>query len=146
MNRHFKRFHAVFIILVLMLSLSGCTPATKNVRSIYLLNKRQVSFSSTRPPMVKNNVLYPATGKILIEKFDHYAYRNEILTTTEAAWMELLNSDSSDLAVSAATWLYFLSKEEVNLIDFQLLDLWTEHTKKNQLNHWKLYFRNHELK
>ncbi len=145
MNRHFKRFHAVFVISVLMLLLFGCTH-NKNVRSIYLLNKRQVSFDSTRPPMVKGNVLYPATCEIIIEKFDQYPHRSEILNTTEAEWMELLNSDSSDLAVSAATWLYFLSKEEVNLVDFQLLDLWTEHTKKNQLNHWKLYFRKHELK
>ena len=145
MNRHFKRFQAVFVISVLMLLLFGCTH-NKNVRTIYLLNKHQVSFGSTRPPMVKDNVLYPATCVILIEKFDQYPNRSEILNTTEAAWMEMLNSDSSDLAVSAATWLYFLSKEEVNLVDFQLLDLWTENTKKNQLNHWKLYFRDHELK
>lgn len=144
----------LYFLLVLMISFS-CTSERlesnkilkdlTNYDSIYLLKDNQLSFICSNPHIKKSGVIYPTMCQIIIEKFDENKYYTEIINTKESKWIELLSSDSPKLASSISKWLYFLSKQKVDMADLVTLDLWNETIKDKQIKFWKLYLKENEL-
>lgn len=127
--------------LVLLLVFNSCDlnndVANEINEHIYILSDKDYEIICGNTEIDENrNILYPA--KCAIEIINFNKYHSKILNTSKYQWINLLKSNNEEVARSASIWLYFLSKEKLDLVNLKLnkLDL----QQKNQVEFWKSYF------
>lgn len=152
MRINLKYTYLSVLLIVLIVGCSSNNSVKKNEpkvligdREIYLLRDDQYGYICTSSTITKDLVLHVAQCEIDIDDFEYHKYYNEILKTEESKWIELLNSNSSDLAISTSTWLYFLSKEKLTLLERVLIQNWDQNFKMKQIKFWTSYLDKHDL-
>ncbi len=97
------------------------------------------------PPSVDSNlVLTPTRCEITIVDIEDYEFREQIRSTSKSKWEELLKSNSPEISQSASIWLYYFTKEKIEMFDLVLLGDSLNRHQKNQVRFWVNYFdKNH---
>ncbi len=149
------RLIASILLVIVLFSCSESEP--KEIQhmdsEVYMLSEGQLgiycSCNKNKNQYDENGLRKRCSYEVILEDFDQFKYKNEIVNTTEDKWIQLLKSDTLELAHSASQWLLFLSSKGKRISMLELVldhnwgvkEKWGRAEQKREIQFWRSYFK-----